>query len=1056
MDLSSLAILAAVVLGRQGDAQEMRLLRFPAIHGDKVVFTYASDLWLASTSGGIARRLTSSNGTEVRARISPDGTQIAFTGTYDGNPDVYVMPIDGGEPKRLTFEPESDNVIGWTPDGKIMYTSAHGSYTNRQARLWMVSPKGGMPIETPVEECFDGTIASDGKTLYYQRGNSSVFNWRRYRGGTQGRVSIYNLETNAYSELPAKRDQSYAPMIVGSTVYYINDKNQSTLNLYSYDLNAKRERQLTQYSDADIKWPNTDGKSIVFERDGYLWKYDIASGKTDKLSPMVLSDNVPARPYLRKLGTELTSFSLSPSGVRIAAEARGEIFSIPARSGETRNMTNSPGSRERFPEWSPDGKTIAYISDESGNYEVYTQPQMGGPASKLTDAKLQISGLTWSNDSKVIGIATRNYDLFTLDVATKKLTKVFHANQGLGSWEFSPDSKWIAYINQMPNGFGAIYLYELATGKATQVTDGAYDDDRVTWDMNGKFLYFTSNRTFFPTFGKFEFSLKVEDTARIYAVALSKDTANPLMTPGDEEPDGSAPRPAGPPPGAGPIKIDFEGFQDRAIVLPLPAAQGYGIIGSTNGLFVLTQSGMGLLPLGGRALAPIYDGPIGNVAFNATRTKFAIYSGQSLNILNAAPGNAPGQGAVSLAAVEAVVDPRQEWRQIFWDSWRFERDNFYDPNMLGLDWKAIGDRYAKYLPYVSHRSDLTYVQGLLLGELGTGHSYVQGGDMGPSPAAVQTGQLGCDFEASGNYVRMKKIYRGANYEEGARGPLGEPGMNVKDGDYLLEIDGKQVTSSIDPNALLVGKAGRTVIVKVNSQPSLSGARTLRVRPLANETGLRYYEWVEANRAYVTKMSGGKIGYMHIPDTNVQGSTEFVRNYYRLTDKAAVIVDERFNGGGYIQPWFVDTLARKIKAGIQQRSQEQGQDSVAIEGPKCMLINGYAGSGGDFFPWMFRQAKLGPLIGKRTWGGLVGIAGGAQLIDGGQVTAPEFGIFDREKGEWIAENKGIDPDVDVDARPDLRAKGIDPQLDAALQYLQSELKKPQPKPKTPAFIKAGGG
>lgn len=1048
-----------MVLGRQGDSQEMRLLRFPAIHGDKVVFTYASDLWLANTGGGIARRLTSSNGMEVRARISPDGEWIAFTGNYDGNPDVYVMPIEGGEPRRLTFEPEADNVVNWTPDGKIMYASTHGSYTNRQQRLWMIDPKGGMPIETPVEELYDGSLAADGKTLYYQRGNSSAFNWRRYRGGTQGRVSIYNLATNAYSELPAKREQSYAPMIVGNTVFYISDKNQGTINLYSYDLNAKREKQLTNYSDADIKWPNTDGRSIVFERDGYLWKYDIASGKVDRLNPQVLSDNVAARPYLKKLGGEISSYSISPSGIRVVAEARGEIFSLPARNGETRNMTSSPGSRERFPDWSPDGKTIAYTSDASGEYEVYTQPQLGGPATKLTDAKLQIDGLGWSPDSKLIAITTRNYEVYLLDVATKKMTKVYHANQGRPSFEFSPDSKWIAYVNQMPNGFGSIWMYDIATGKSTQVTDGSYDDDSITWDMNGKFVYFTSNRTFFPTFGKFEFSLKVTDTARIYAVPLSKDTPNPLMSQGDEEPEGGAARPPQGQGGGGgaapaPIKIDFEGFQDRAIALPLPAAGGYEIVGSTNGVFVITQSGMGLLPLGGRSLVPIADGPLSGLTFNASRTKFANYNGQTLTIQGAAPGGAPAP--VSLAAVEAVVDPRLEWKQIFWDSWRWERDNFYDANMLGLDWKAIGERYAKYLPYVSHRSDLSYVQGLLLGELGTGHSYVQGGDMGPSPTPVQIGQLGCDFEAVGGYVRMKKIYRGANYEEGARGPLGEPGMNVKDGDYLLEIDGKPVTASINPDSLLVGKAGRTVIVKVNSQPSLSGARSVRVRPIGSEAGLRYYDWVEANRAYVTKMSGGKIGYMHIPDTNVQGSTEFVRNFYRLTDKEAVIVDERFNGGGYIQPWFVDTLARRIRAGIQQRSLKQGEDAVAIEGPKCMLINGYAGSGGDFFPWMFRQAKLGPLIGTRTWGGLVGIAGGAPLIDGGSVTAPEFGIFDREKGEWIAENKGVDPDIDVDARPDLRAKGVDPQLDAALKYLQDELKKPRAKPKTPAFIKPGGG
>lgn len=1048
----------------QSAPTEMRLMRYPAVHGDTVVFTYASDLWVCDKKGGYARRLTTSTGQEVRARISPDGEWVAFTGQYDGNSDVYVIPIDGGEPKRLTYEPDADNVLGWTPDGKVMYASTYGQFTNRQQRLWMVDPKGGMPIHTVVDEIFDGTMAADGKTLYYQRAVSSTFNWRRYRGGTQGRVSIYNLATNAYSELPSGREQSYNPMIVGNTVYYISDKTQGTLNLYKADVNTKKSTQLTNFSDADIKWPNTDGKTIVYERDGYLYTYDIASGKVDRMNPLVKSDNISARPYMRKLADQVQGLALSPSGVRAVIEARGDIFSVPATAGDTRNITNSTESRERFPEWSPDGKSIAYVSDATGDFEVYIQPQMGGNPTQLTSQKLPITSLSWSPDSKMISFSTSGSELYTLEVATKKLTKVYRAAEGVSSYDWSPDSKWIAYIDQGPNNFGFVNLYEVATGKSTVITNGMYDDSAVSFDMNGKYLYLISSRSFSPTFGQYEFSLKVENAQRLYVIPLAKDTPDPLIAAGEEEPEqgaaGGPPpgggRPGGPPAG-GPaaVKIDFDGLAERTMPLPMGPGTYFFALGANNGVFYYTNGALSLFSFNNRQSVPIMQGIGPSFAFNANRTKMAYLAGGSIGIVPVQPGVQPGQGRVDLSAVETIINPRDEWKQIYWEAWRFERDNFYDPDMRGLDWKAIGDRYAKYLPYVAHRNDLNYVLGLLLGELGTGHSYVSGGDLGPQPAPVSTGQIGADLEPAGDKVRIKKIYKGSNYDESRRGPLTDPGVEVKEGDYLLEIDGKPVTSSMDPNSLLVGKANRLVVLTVNSSPSMVGSHKIHVRTVGSEGNLRYNDWVEANRAYVTKMSGGRIGYMHIPDTQTAGAIEFIRGYYSQTDKDAVIVDERWNGGGYIQPWFVDTLARKIKAGIQSRNGlRDNSDAVAIEGPKALLINQYAGSGGDFFPWMFRQAKLGPLIGKRTWGGLVGIGAGAPLVDGGSVTAPSFSIYDRSTNEIIAENRGIDPDIDVDLRPDLVAQGKDPQLDKALEVLMEQVRKLPAKPKRERIPQVG--
>jgi tricorn protease len=1037
------------LLTTQDAPTDPRLMRFPSIQGDTVVFSYSGDLWSAKIGGGLARRLTSSPGNEVRPKISPDGKWVAFTGQYEGNSDVYVIPIDGGEPKRLTFEAEADNVLNWTPDGKIAYASTAGSFTNRQQRLWYVRPEGGLPIRTPIIEVGEASFAPDGQTMVYNRFNSNAFNWRRYRGGSQGRISIYNFPGNKYSELPAGRDQSYFPMVAKNAIYYISDKKLGTLNLYRYDQASKKETQLTQFRDADIRYPSTDGEKIVYERDGYLYTYDLTSNKIDRLAPKVVGENLYARPYLRELGDNITSLSISPTGTRVAVEARGELFSVPAKQGDTRNLTESSTSRERFVNWSPDGKTLAYVSDATGNYEVYTKPSGGGDAVQITSqGHLAPIGMDYSPDSKKLLMVTEKNELWLIDLAAKTQKLLLKAQYGMGSPEFSPDSKWIALTNAGKNGFGAVTVINVETGEVKAINEGRYSDGAVTWDLNGKYLYFTSTRSFNPTFGQYEFSLKVDNADRVYVLPLGKDTPNPLTVPNDEEPVEAPPRPAGPP--AAPsrdVKIDFDGIADRAVVLPMGAGQYGFLVGANNAVMYYSRGVLARFDLNTRESTPLGQ-VAGNISFNANRTKMAYYIAGALGVVDVRPGIAIGQGRVEVGDVEAIINPRDEWRQIFWESWRFVRDNFYDPNLLGQNWREIGNRYEKYLAFANHRSDLSYILGLMVGELGTGHSYVQGGDMGPGPRPIPVGALGADYEAERGYIKFKRILKGENFEEARRGPLGEPGIDVKEGEYLLEIDGKTVNDRVHPNSLLQNKVGRYVTLTINSTPSLTGARKVRVRPIATESNLRYVTFVEENRKAVEKASGGRIGYMHIPNTAFEGAVEMIRGYYSQTDKDAVIVDERWNGGGYIQPWFVDTLARKSRAGIQQRNAADAFDAVAIEGPKVMLINGYAGSGGDFFPWMFRQSKLGPLIGTRTWGGLVGISGGAPLVDGGSVTAPEFSIYDRETGEIIAENTGIDPDIEVDARPDLVAAGRDPQLEKAIEVLLDQLKKqPVRKPRT---------
>jgi tricorn protease len=1055
-------------------AQEMRLLRYPSVHGDTFVFTYASDLWVAERKGGPARRLTAHTGEERRARISPDGSLVAFVASYDGNADVYVMPVAGGAPRRLTFDPEGEAVVGWTPDGKIAYTSTAGSFTVRQRRLWLIEPEGGLPQTTPLAEFSDGSFFPDGKRVAYTRSGTHAQNWRRYRGGNIGRVAIYDFAANAYTELPNKGENAWFPMVAGGAVYYVSDRNQGTVNLYRYDLSTKKDAQLTRYSDVDIKWPSTDGRTIVYEHDGYLHAYDIASGRDEKLTFEVKGDELSARPYMLKVGRMISELSTSPKGTRVAVEARGEIFNVAANGEDTRNLTSTPGVRERRPRWSPDGKMIGYLGDATGEFQVYSRPASGGEARQLSShTGPSIRGFEWSPDGKRLAYWTVDYRLFTLDLETREAKQVTRAEyQGGFSFDWSPDGRWIAFVIRGKTGFGSIYLYEVATGRTTRVTDGMYDDDNVVFDLTGKYLYFTSARTFAPTSGRFEASLKVENADRIYLIPLSKETRNPFFPKtedesevekteakagaGGEKTDNRAERPGG---AQAQTKIDLDGLAARAIVLPVPAGAAGTLYPTKNGVYHYSQGKLRKFDLGSKQTTMIYDGPEIQFGFNSDQTRLAYFADGTLGVVDVKQGVKQGDGKVDTQAVETLVEPRAEWRQMFWEAWRFEQDNFFREDLWGLDWKAVGKRYEQYLPHVRHRQDFYYVLGLLLGELGTSHAYVYDApnEPGSTERAASASTLGADYERDGEWVRFRRIYPGTLTQDSLRGPLGEPGVGVKAGDYLLEIDGRAVNARTHPNSLLINKANRVVTLTVNDRPTLEGARRVRVRPIGNESQIRYYEWVEENRRKVEQMSGGRIGYIHYPDTARGGQIEFIRGYYAQTDKDAVILDGRFNSGGFPQPMVLPTLARRWQTVIHARNWQGGSEVQAINGPKVMLINSYAGSGGDLTPWMFRDLGLGALIGTRTLGALVGIAEFRELMDGSQVSAPGYTRFDPKTGEWIAENKGVEPDIQVDASPDLIAQGRDPQLEAAVQYLLEQLKKNPPKvvpPKLPA-VKAAG-
>lgn len=1019
---------------------ESRLLRFPAIHENTIVFTYASDLWVGDLKTGSSRRLTSHSAEERKASISPDGKLVAFIASYDGNVDVYVMPLEGGEPKRITFDSYAESFVGWTPDGKIFYASAAGNFAPGQRRLWTVEPTGGLPVETPLNEFVTGTFFPGGQRIAYNRTDSYAFNWRNYRGGRTGKISIYDLSTNKYSELPNADANSWFPMVVGNSIYYLSDRRQKTVNLYKYDSLTNKDTQLTKYADYDIKNPSTDGKSIVYERDGYLYLFDIADGKDRKLTFKIQSDNLPSRPYIAKVGGRISYISLLPDASKLAIEARGEIFSVATGNNDAQNLTNSPGIREKRPSWSPDGKSLAYLSDASGEFQIYSQSAGGGAAQQISNHRgLSIRGFEWSPDNKRILYYTENFGLYVLDLNTRATAQIFqteHFERGI-SFDWSPDSNWIAIGATGKNGLSSIYLHDLKSNKTIRATEGLYDDYSATFDQTGKYLYFMSAREFQPTAGRFESSLKVEKSDRVYLIPLKKDAVNPL-TDSEALSEGNAKSSTS----VNDVQIDFDGFAERAVLLPIPAGNPSVLVGTKNGVLQYDGDEGGLLrkfDLKSKELQTIYEPNGVNFAFNPDRTK-AAYTGENmLGLFEIKPGIKSGAGKIETNGLEARIVPRDEWKQMFWETWRFERDQFVRADMGGVDWQMVGKHYEQYLPYVNNWSDMSYVLGLLIGELGSSHAYVDSPPADPSAVrAPSAAMLGADFQRSGQWVQFKKIYAGTSALNAYRSPLGEPGINVKPGDYLLEIDGQSVNADTHPNSLLINKTGKVVTLTVNQSPTLVGARKIKVKPVSDEAGLRYYEWVEGNRRKVEQLSGGRIGYIHYPDTARGGQNSFIRGFYAQSDKDAIILDGRFNSGGSPQPMVLQTLARSAPNDIRYRSWVGGTDLPAISGPKVMLTNQYAGSGGDLTPWMFRYYGMGKIIGTRTMGAQTGIQESRTLMNGGGVTAPGYRRYDRKTGELIVENKGVEPDITVDNTPDMIASGRDIQLETAVKNLIDQL------------------
>jgi len=1074
-----------------------KLLRFADISKDKVVFAYAGDLWIASREGGAARRLTSHVGDELFPKFSPDGKWIAFTGEYDGNPDVYVISAEGGEPKRLTFHPGNDIVLGWTPDGKnILFRSGRFSAPpGPHTKLFLVSPQGGPAKALQVPRASLTSFSPDGAKIAYLETSQEFRTWKRYRGGWSPAIGIFDLKKNSYEELPKTAGMDLFPMWHGNTIYFISDRD-GVMNLFSYDLGSKQTKKLTDYKEYDIKWPSLGPDAIVYENGGVLYEFNLASGKTRNLPIVVRAEDLETRPEFKSVAQSIGSYSLSPSAARALVEARGNVFTVPAEHGSIRTLsTNHSGVHELNPAWSPDGKSIAYLSDKTGEFELYTRPQMGGEETRITtDGGVYRYGPVWSPDNKKLLYWDKVLRLWYVSLDDKKPVLVDKADFGTisdGSW--SPDSLWITYSKGHRRGASDVFLYSLGAKKITMVSDGFYSDNNPVFDDNGKYLYFISTRYFYPSIGQLDQRFNYYSTDGVFAVTLKADEASPFKPqsdeekaadekkeekkdekkasdtkPGDKKPDEQKEekKDEKKPEAVKPIQIDLEGIRSRVAPAPISAGILSNLAARKDKFFYTStpqearQFGAG--DRGSKNVLHVYDVTkredkvllegIDGYDLDKEGKKVIYKAGPVYGIVEATPGKAKvGEGKLSLSELQVQIDPREEWREVFHEAWRVERDFYWDPNMTGHNWKKIGERYEALLPWVAHRSDLNYIIGEMIAELSTSHTYVGGGDQ-PAKPHVSVGMLGADFEPDGGYFRITKIYPGENWNDSSRSPLTEPGLKVKAGDCLIAVDGQEARSNQDVYAYFQELAGKLVTLKINSKPSAEGAWEISVKPANGEAGPRYLDWMDENRRKVAEATGGRIGYMHVPDTTFPGIIAFDKQFTGQLDKDGIIVDERYNAGGQIPDFYTEKLRRELLSAVAPR---EGKDlpwpPVAIYGPKVMIVNELAGSGGDAFPWFFHRQKIGPIVGTRTWGGLVGIFRGIPLHDGGNVTAPEAAFWSTDNGgEWIVENHGVDPDFVVPQRPDLVVAGHDPQLEKAIELAKDALKDYKGLPARPKY------
>src|SRR5579883_760201 len=1047
---------------------ESRLLRFPAIHGDQIVFTYAGDLYTIAAGGGTARRLTSHPGFEMFPRFSPDGKQIAFTAQYDGNTEVFVIPSTGGEPKRLTYtatlgrDEVSDRmgpnniVMGWTPDGKsILFRSRMHSFNDFIGQLYTVPAEGGMPEELPLPRGGFASYSPDGTKLVYNRVFREFRTWKRYRGGMTDDVWLYDFATKKTEQLTDDPAQDIIPMWIGAKIYFISDRGkEQRFNLYSIEPTTKKIERLTDFTEFDIKFPSASASAIVFENGGYIYRFDVQTGKAEKVTVKILEDRLGAREVLTDVSKNITVFEISPDGKRALFAARGDIFTVPSGEGVTRNLTHSPGVHDRNPKWSPDGKSVAFISDATGEDEIHVGPADGSSTAKpiTSGADTYKYEIVWSPDSKKILWADKKLRLQFVDVETRKVTLVNQAR----AWEireyvWSPDSKWIAFARDEVDTLDKIHLYSLETGKSTEVTDGWYSANSPTFSADGKYLFFVSARDFNPTYSQTEWNHAYRDMSRIYFVTLAKSTPNPLRPKLDDDP---TPKKDEKKDGSPDVKVDLDGLAGRVIVLPVRPANYRGLSSAGNSLYYFRSGGRDLgsqfcvFDLGSKKETML--GTIGGYEISADGKKMIVQKDGKYGIIDLPKAPIVLGETLDLSSLTVMLDRRAEWKQMFHECWRQMRDFFYDPGLHGVDWTAVRKKYEPLVDHVAHRADLTYIIGEMISELNAGHAYIGGGEL-PEVRKVQQGLLGAEFkrDEKTGFFQITRILPGENWNPKHRSPLTEVGVNVSTGDWIVAINGQPTSSVKNINELLVNAGGKPVVLSMNAKPTAEGAQRVVVTPTTDESGLYYYAWVQSNIKKVADASDGKIGYIHVPDMLANGLNEFAKHYYPQLKKQALIIDVRGNGGGNVSPMLIERLRRQpAMIGIARNAEPTTEPSGTFVGPMACLLNEFSASDGDIFSYRFRHYKLGPLIGKRSWGGVVGIRGSLPLLDGGSLNKPEFSRYDLGGKEWIMENKGVTPDIVVDNDPAREFAGEDQQLNKAVEVLLAELKNNPPKKTSP--------